>query len=87
MNGEAPPQPVEHLAKRLLDEMESMARRDPAKAVMSAVGLGIALNALPTRAIVAGVTAVTVTLLRPVLLTLGVVKLLELARTQTLRIP
>jgi hypothetical protein len=87
MNGEAPPQPIERLAKRLLNEMESMARRDPAKAALSAVGLGIALNALPTRAVVAGVTAVSVTLLRPVLLTLGVVKLLELARSQSIRVP
>jgi hypothetical protein len=78
---------VEHLAKRLLDEMESLARRDPAKAALAAVGVGVAINVLPTRAIVAGVTAVSVTLLRPVLLTLGVVKLLELTRSQPLRNP
>ena len=87
MNGDAPPQPVEHLARRILEEMETFARRDPSKAALVAIGMGFALQALPTRAMVATVTAVTMTVLRPALLRLGVIKALELCRSQTLRIP
>ena len=87
MNGDAPTKPIEQLATRLMDEMESFARRDPSKAAMVALGMGLALHALPTRAVVAGVTAVSLTLLRPALLTLGVIKAFELCRSQNLRIP
>ena len=52
MNGDAPTKPIEHLATRLMDEMESFARRDPSKAAMVALGMGLALHALPTRAVV-----------------------------------
>jgi len=87
MNGEAATKPMEQMATRLMDEVESFARRDPSKAAMAALGLGLALQVLPLRAIVSGVTAVGVTLLRPTLLTLGAIKALELCRSQTLRMP
>jgi hypothetical protein len=87
MNGSSPTQPLEHFAKRVLDEMETMAHREPAKAALAALGLGVALQVLPTRALVSGVTTLGVALLRPVVLTLGVVKMLELCRSQNLRIP
>lgn len=78
MNGEAPVQPVEQLMTRALGDVESLVRRDPGKAMLAALGLGLALHAVPTRFIVASVTAVSVTVLRPALLTLGVVKAFEL---------
>jgi len=87
MNGNAATKPMEQVTTRLIDEVESFARRDPSKAAIAALGLGLALHVLPTRAIVAGVTAVGLTLLRPTLLTLGAIKALELCRSQTLRMP
>jgi hypothetical protein len=87
MNGNSPTQPLEQLAKRTLDDLETMARREPAKAALVALGVGVALQVLPTRAIVSGVSTVGVALLRPVILALGLVKILELSRSQTLRIP
>lgn len=55
-----------------------MAHKDPAKAVAAAVGVGVLLNVLPTRFLVASATAVTLTMLRPALLTLGLIKAFEL---------
>ncbi len=87
MNGDSPAQPLEQLAKRVLDDLEIMAHREPAKAALVALGVGVALQVLPTRALVSGVGTVGVALLRPVVLALGLVKILELTRSQTLRIP
>jgi hypothetical protein len=70
---------------RALTDMESLVRRDPAKAVLAAVGVGVALNVLPTRFLVASVTGVALTMLRPALLTLGVIKGLELYQNRTSR--
>lgn len=78
MNTETIPKPAEHLATRFMDEAETLARNDPAKAVAAAVGAGLLLNLLPTRFLVASATAVTLTMLRPALLTLGVIKAFEL---------
>lgn len=71
-------QPAENLAHRFMDEAESLARREPATVVAAALGAGLVLHLIPTRYLVASVTAVTVTLLRPALLTLGVIKAFEL---------
>ncbi len=57
-----------------LDQAESFAHREPAKAVAFAFGTGLLLNLLPTRA----TTAVVFTLARPVLLCLGMLKAWEL---------
>ena len=87
MNGDSPTQPLEQLAKRVLDDLETMAQREPAKAALVALGVGVALQVLPTRALVSGLGTVGVALLRPIVLALGLVKILELTRSQTLRIP
>jgi hypothetical protein len=87
MNGNSPTQPLEQFAKRVLDDLETMAQREPAKAALVALGVGVALQVLPTRALVSGVSTVGLALLRPVVLALGLVKILELTRSQTLRIP
>ncbi|WP_395746952.1 hypothetical protein [Prosthecobacter sp.] len=78
MNTAPPPQPAEQLVQRLVHDAETMARNEPAKAMAVAMGVGMVLNILPTRFLVASVTAVTLTMLRPALLTLGVVKAFEL---------
>jgi hypothetical protein len=56
-----------------LSEAEAFARRDPVKAVACAFGTGLLLHLLPTRA----TTAVFSALVRPVLLCLGLIKVLE----------
>ena len=90
MNTEPAFQPAEQCVKRLLHDAETMTRQEPVKAMAIAMGAGLALTVLPTRFIVAGVTALTVTVLRPALLTLGVVKAMELCvapRPSTLSTP
>ncbi len=71
-------QPAENLAHRLMNEAESLAHRDPATVVAAALGAGLMLNLVPKRFIVGSVTAITVTLLRPALITLGIIKAFEL---------
>jgi hypothetical protein len=78
MNTDPTPKPAELLVQRLVNDAETLARNEPAKAMAAALGVGLVLHVLPTRFLVAGVTAVTLTLLRPALLTLGVVKAFEL---------
>ena len=66
------------IAVRLLGEMRDYAGREPVKAVAAAFAAGVMINLLPTRVLVASVTAVGGALLRPALLSLGVIKSLEL---------
>ena len=77
------PKPAEQLASRFMDEAEDFARKDPAKAVAAAVGAGLLLNILPTRYLVASASAVALTMLKPALLTLGVLKAFELCSSQS----
>ncbi|RBP45694.1 hypothetical protein DES53_10276 [Roseimicrobium gellanilyticum] len=74
----APVHPVEQLLDKITARTGEFSRQDPARAVAIALGTGIFLNVIPTRFIVKTVTAVTVTVLRPALLTLGIIKALEL---------
>ena len=57
-----------------LDQAGAFARREPAKAVASAFGAGLLLHLLPVRP----VTAVAFALARPILISLGVLKVWEL---------
>ena len=70
--------PVEELIQKITSRTQELSRQDPMKAVAIALGAGLFLNVIPTRFIVGTVTAVTVTVLRPALLTLGIIKALEL---------
>jgi len=70
--------PVEKCVQQWVGEAEDFARRDPAKAVAVAFGVGVALNILPKRFIVGTATLAAVTLVRPVLLSLGVLKAFEM---------
>lgn len=73
-----PAHPVEQLLEKITNRTQELSRQDPMKAVAIALGAGLFLNVIPTRFIVKSVTAVTVTVLRPALLTLGIIKALEL---------
>ena len=67
----------------LLNEAEAFARREPAKAVASAFGIGFLLHLLPIRAILAALAAVAFALVRPALLFLGLLKLSEICPCKT----
>lgn len=54
-----------------LSEAEAFARREPAKAVASAVGAGFLLHLLPIGAILRALAAVAFALARPILIFLG----------------
>jgi transcription initiation factor TFIIIB Brf1 subunit/transcription initiation factor TFIIB len=82
MKPETVAKPAENLLSRFVNQAQTMARNEPAKAVAAAVGAGVVLNILPLRFLVASATAVTLTMLRPALLTLGVIKAFELCTSQ-----
>jgi hypothetical protein len=63
--------------------MEAYMRREPAKAVAVAMGAGVLLKLLPTRAMVRPLATLAVTLVPPALLGLGLVKAFELCCQQT----
>ncbi len=56
---------------------EDYVKREPAKAVGAAVGLGLFLAIFPVFSVLGGLARVLVSLLRPLLLVLGAVKLYE----------
>jgi len=65
-----------------LTQADEFARREPTKAVVSAFGAGVLINLLPIGALVGAVTALAFSLVRPVLLFLGLMKAFELGRTK-----
>lgn len=78
MNDRHCPKPAELCIQDLLDKTENFVRKEPTTAVAIAVGAGLLLKLLPTRALVSTITEVTVRLLPPALMTLGVIKAFEL---------
>lgn len=78
MSDEHPAGGNEAPIKNLLHSAEEFARRDPAKAMAAAFGVGLLLNLVPPRVIVGTVTAVAVPFMRPALLALGLLKAFEL---------
>lgn len=67
----------------MLSEMKEFASREPAMAVAAAFGVGLLINLLPTRVVVGTLTVLGATLMRPVLLTLGATKVMELCCQKT----
>ena len=59
-------------------QAEEFARKEPGKAVASAVGAGFLLNVLPVRAILGALGTVAFVLVRPALLFLGLLKAWEI---------
>lgn len=70
--------PAEDPARRLLSSLREFARREPTKAAAAAFAAGVIINLLPRKAVASAAAAVGATLLRPALLSLGVVKAVEL---------
>lgn len=70
--------PAELCVDGLLRQTEAYIRREPAKAVAAAFGIGLLINLVPPRMVVGTVTGLTVPLIRPALLALGLVKAFEL---------
>ena len=66
----------------LVNRADQFARREPAKAVASAFGTGILLNLIPLGAIAAALTGIAFSLVRPVLLFLGLMKAVEFFSTK-----
>lgn len=61
-----------------LHQADAFARREPAKAVASAFGIGFLINLLPIAAIVGALAAIAFALVRPALLFFGLLKVWEL---------
>ncbi len=83
MNHEKPFQPAEACMRRTLADIKAFAQREPGQAVAAAVGVGLLINLLPMRLLVGAATVVGGTLVRPVLLTLGLTKVMELCCQNT----
>lgn len=82
MTEETPARPLDQFFREILDDAETMLRREPAKAVLAAFGIGLLIHVLPKRLIVSTATTTALTLLKPALLTFGVVKAAELMLAQ-----
>jgi hypothetical protein len=78
MNPEHPVQPVEFCLRRTLTDIKTFAQREPGQAVAAAVGVGLIINLLPTRLVASTAAVMGAMLVRPVLLSLGLTKALEL---------
>ena len=66
-----------------MDRADDFAQREPAKAVVTAFGAGVLLHMLPLGAITAALVAIAISLVRPVLLFLGLVKACEFLGVNT----
>ena len=78
MNDVLPSPPLEFSVRRTLDDLKEFTRREPAQAVAAAIGVGLLINLLPSRMVTGTVAIVGAALVRPVLLSLGVAKAMEL---------
>ena len=67
----------------LLQRADDFARREPARATVSAFGAGFLLNLLPLGAIAAALVSIAFSLVRPALLFLGLFKACEFYRSKT----
>lgn len=74
---------VEFSVRQMLGDIKEFACREPVKAVAAAFGTGLLINLLPTRAVIGTATVLGATLMRPVLLTLGLTKAMELCCQKT----
>ena len=68
---------------QLLQRADDFARREPARATLSAFGAGFLLNLLPLGAIAAAIVGIAFSLVRPALLFLGLFKACEFYRSKT----
>ena len=78
MNPQTPPHAAELSLHQTLKKVEDCVRKDPTKAVVVALGAGLALNLLPSRVLARATASIATRLLPPVLLGLGVLKAFEI---------
>ena len=78
MNEDKPTHLVENTVRSLVRDLKDFAGREPTIAVATAFGVGLLINLLPTRVVAGTAAAVGATLLRPALMSLGVIKAVEL---------
>ncbi len=76
-----PLNPIQASMQQLMEKTEDFVRREPVKAVAAAFGAGVLLKVLPPRAIARPLVAITAKLLPPAMIGLGLIKMLELARS------
>jgi len=76
-------QSAEQSAESLIKKAELFSQEDPARALAAAFGAGVLLNVLPTRFIIGAVAGLAALAVRPTLMTLGVIKAVELYASQT----
>ena len=73
-----PPRDLARLMRCMLQDIKSYTRREPTQAIALAVGVGLLINLVPTRVVAGTVSTVGAALLRPILMSLGVAKAIEL---------
>jgi hypothetical protein len=78
MNPSEPLHPAEACLHRVIDRVDQYVREEPAKAVAAAFCAGLLLKLLPARTVARPVAALTVKLLPPALLGLGMIKAFEM---------
>lgn len=78
MNPQTPPHAAELSLHQTLKKVEDCVRKDPTKAVVVALGAGLALNLLPSRMVARATASIATRLLPPILLGLGVLKAFEI---------
>ena len=87
MNNEQPRPTLELSIRQTLSEIREFARREPVQTFAAAVGIGLFINMLPSRMVTGTVAIVGATIVRPVLLSLGVTKAMELCCQQSANSP
>ena len=83
MNQRHTPWPVEHRLRRTLADFNAFAQREPVQAMTVGVCLGLLASLLPARLLLVTAALTGALLVRPVLLSLGITKALELCCQKT----
>ena len=66
------------LLRSKLQDIKAYARREPTQAIAMAIGVGLLVNLLPTRVVAGTISTAGAAVLRPLLISLGITKAIEL---------
>lgn len=72
------PRDLYSLLRGRLRDLKAYAHQQPVQAVATAFGVGLLVNLLPTRVVAGTVSTIGAAVLRPVLISLGITKAIEL---------
>jgi hypothetical protein len=78
MNHHPPTQTSAASELRIMEAVKNYARREPVKSIALAVGVGLLIDLLPAKAVLGMALAAGAAIMRPVLLSLGATKAMEL---------